>query len=236
MNLPALEISDLHAWYGTSHILYGVDMRVDKGEVAALVGRAGAGRTTTLRAIVGRTCCREGSVRIHGTEAIDLPAHKIAHLGVGYCPEEGNMFANLSCEENLLLPPPTGALGGGMSLVEIYEIFPNFYEGRHVAAARLSEDEQQMLAVARLLRTGATLLLLDCVFKALTPLIVHALRRMFTALKQRGYTILMVERHFPHATPLADRFYVMARGQIVERFEASELPEKRHKLHELLGG
>jgi len=236
MSLPALEISDLHAWCDASHIVCGIDMRVGNGEVAALVGRAGAGRTTTLRAILGRTSCRKGSVRIHGTEAIDLPAHKIPQLGVGYCPEESNIFASLSCEENLLLPPPAGALGGGMSLVEIYEIFPNFYDGRHTPAARLSNDEQQMLAVARILRTGATLLLLDCVFERLTPLTVHALGRMITALKQRGCTIVMVERHFPHMMPLADRFYVMDRGQIVGRFEANELPEKQHKLHELLGG
>ena len=236
MSTPALEISGLQAWYGESHILHGVDMRVAQGEVVTLLGRNGAGRTTTLRAVLGLTGARKGSVRIHGTEAIDLPTYKIAHLGVGYCPEERGIFASLSCEENLLLPPPVGgALGGGMSLAEIYDMFPNLHERRNSPGTRLSGGEQQMLAVARILRTGANLLLLDEISEGLAPVIVQALARMITALKQRGYTIVMVEQNFRFAAPLSDRFYVMEHGQIVEHFEASELQEKQDTLNELLG-
>lgn len=234
MSTPALEISGLQAWYGESHILHGVDMRVGQGEVVTLLGRNGAGRTTTLRAILGLTGSRKGSVRIHGTEAIDLPTYKIAHLGVGYCPEERGIFASLSCEENLLLPPVVGSLGGGMSLAEIYDMFPNLQERRHSPGTRLSGGEQQMLAVARILRTGANLLL-DEISEGLAPVIVQALARMITALKQRGYTIVMVEQNFRFAAPLADRFYVMEHGQIVEHFEAAELSEKQDTLNELLG-
>ncbi len=218
MSTPALEISGLQAWYGESHILHGVDMRVGQGEVVTLLGRNGAGRTTTLRAILGLTGSRKGSVRIHGTEAIDLPTYKIAHLGVGYCPEERGIFASLSCEENLLLPPVVGSLGGGMSLAEIYDMFPNLQERRNSPGTRLSGGEQQMLAVARILRTGANLLLLDEISEGLAPVIVQALARMITTLKQRGYTIVMVEQNFRFAAPLADRFYVMEHGQIVEHF------------------
>lgn len=235
MSTPALEISGLQAWYGESHILHGVDIRVGQGEVVTLLGRNGAGRTTTLRAILGLTGSRKGSVRIHGTEAIDLPTYKIAHLGVGYCPEERGIFASLSCEENLLLPPVVGSLGGGMSLAEIYEMFPNLQERRHSPGTRLSGGEQQMLAVARILRTGANLLLLDEISEGLAPVIVQALARMITTLKQRGYTIVMVEQNFRFAAPLADRFYVMEHGQIVEHFEAAELSEKQDTLNELLG-
>jgi len=174
-------------------------------------------------------------VRIHGTEAIDLPTYKIAHLGVGYCPEERGIFASLSCEENLLLPPVVGSLGGGMSLAEIYDMFPNLQERRNSPGTRLSGGEQQMLAVARILRTGANLLLLDEISEGLAPVIVQALARMIKALKQRGYTIVMVEQNFRFAAPLADRFYVMEHGQIVEHFEAAELSEKQDTLNELLG-
>ncbi len=235
MSSPALEINNLQAWYGESHILHGVNLSVSQGEVVTLLGRNGAGRTTTLRAILGLTGSRTGSVRIHGTEAIDLPTYRIAHLGVGYCPEERGIFASLSCEENLLLPPPVGALGGGMSLAEIYEMFPNLHERRHSPGTRLSGGEQQMLAVARILRTGANLLLLDEISEGLAPVIVQALARMITALKTRGYTIVMVEQNFRFAAPLADRFYVMEHGQIVEHFGAAELPEKQDTLNELLG-
>ncbi|CAM4418524.1 ABC transporter ATP-binding protein [Bordetella tumbae] len=236
MSTLALEISGLQAWYGESHILHGVDIKVGQGEVVTLLGRNGAGRTTTLRAILGLTGSRKGSVRIHGTEAIDLPTYKIAHLGVGYCPEERGIFASLSCEENLLLPPPVGgALGGGMSLAEIYDMFPNLQERRNSPGTRLSGGEQQMLAVARILRTGANLLLLDEISEGLAPVIVQALARMITALKQRGYTIVMVEQNFHFAAPLSDRFYVMEHGQIVEHFEAHQLQEKQDTLNELLG-
>lgn len=236
MTAPALEISDLHAWYGESHILHGVNMQVAQGEVVTLLGRNGAGRTTTLRAILGLTGSRRGSVRINGTESIGLPTFRIAHLGVGYCPEERGIFASLSCEENLLLPPVIGgALGGGMSLAEIYDMFPNLHERRQSPGTRLSGGEQQMLAVARILRTGASLLLLDEISEGLAPVIVQALGRMITALKARGYTIVMVEQNFHFAAPLADRFYVMEHGQIVEHFEASQLTEKQEALNELLG-
>ncbi|WP_066413548.1 ABC transporter ATP-binding protein [Bordetella ansorpii] len=232
---PALQISGLHAWYGESHILHGVDIEVARGEVVTLLGRNGAGRTTTLRAILGLTGSRKGSVRINGTESIDLPTYRIAHLGVGYCPEERGIFASLSCEENLLLPPPVGALGGGMSLAEIYEMFPNLHERRNSPGTRLSGGEQQMLAVARILRTGANLLLLDEISEGLAPVIVQALARMITTLKARGYTIVMVEQNFRFAAPLADRFYVMEHGQIVEHFDASQLAQKQDTLNELLG-
>lgn len=235
MNAPALEISGLNAWYGESHILHGVDLTVQKGEVVTLLGRNGAGRTTTLRAILGLTGSRAGSVRIHGVEAIDMPTYKIAHLGIGYCPEERGIFASLSCEENLLLPPPVGALGGGMSLSEIYEMFPNLLERRHSPGTRLSGGEQQMLAVARILRTGANLLLLDEISEGLAPVIVQTLGRMIKTLKSKGYTIIMVEQNFRFAAPLADRFYVMEHGQIVEHFAAAELKDKQSVLNELLG-
>ena len=235
MSELALDIQDLHAWYGESHILHGVDLRVGKGEVVTLLGRNGAGRTTTLRAILGLTDRRAGSIRIQGVESVAMPTHRIAHLGLGYCPEERGIFASLSCEENLLLPPPVGALGGGMSLSEIYEMFPNLKERRHSPGTRLSGGEQQMLAVARILRTGANLLLLDEISEGLAPVIVQALGRMIETLKGRGYTIVMVEQNFHFAAPLADRFYVMEHGTIVEHFEASELQEKQHTLNELLG-
>jgi branched-chain amino acid transport system ATP-binding protein len=200
-----------------------------------LLGRNGAGRTTTLRAILGLTGARTGSVRISGVEAIDMPTFKIAKLGLGYCPEERGIFASLSCEENLLLPPPVGALGGGMSLAEIYEMFPNLLERRHSPGTRLSGGEQQMLAVARILRTGANLLLLDEISEGLAPVIVQALGRMIKMLKAKGYTIVMVEQNFRFAAPLADRFYVVEHGQIVEHFDAAELQSKQAVLTELLG-
>jgi branched-chain amino acid transport system ATP-binding protein len=235
MSDVALEIKGLNAWYGESHILHGIDLTVHKGEVVTLLGRNGAGRTTTLRAILGLTGARTGSVRIGGVEAIDMPTFKIAKLGLGYCPEERGIFASLSCEENLLLPPPVGALGGGMSLSEIYEMFPNLLERRNSPGTRLSGGEQQMLAVARILRTGANLLLLDEISEGLAPVIVQALGRMIKMLKAKGYTIVMVEQNFRFAAPLADRFYVVEHGQIVEHFDADELQSKQAVLTELLG-
>ncbi len=236
MSTPALEISNLQAWYGESHVLHGVNMRVDPGQVVTLLGRNGAGRTTTLRALLGLTSRRTGSVRIHGTESIHLPTYRIAHLGIGYCPEERGIFASLSCEENLLLPPTVGnTLGGGMSLAEIYDMFPNLLERRHSPGTRLSGGEQQMLAVARILRTGANLLLLDEISEGLAPVIVQALAHMITTLKSKGYTIVMVEQNFRFAAPLADHFYVMEHGQIVEEFPAAQLQEKQTTLDSLLG-
>lgn len=232
-----LEIGGLHAWYGESQVLFGVNLQVAKGEVVTLLGRNGSGRTTTLRAILGLTGAREGSIRIGGTETIGMPTHKIARLGVGYCPEERGIFAGLSCEENLLLPPRLGAGSGrvGMPMAEIYDMFPNLHERRRSPGTRLSGGEQQMLAVARILRTGANLLLLDEISEGLAPVIVQALARMITTLKAKGYTIVMVEQNFRFAAPLADRFYVMEHGQIVEQFTAPELPAKQALLDTLLG-
>lgn len=229
----ALEISRLQAWYGESHILHDVNLSVEQGEVVTLLGRNGAGRTTTLRAIMGLTGRREGSIRINGQETVALPTHRIAHLGVGYCPEERAIFSSLSAEENLMLPPTLKE--GGMSVDEIYQMFPNLAERRHSQGTRLSGGEQQMLAVARILRTGAKLLLLDEISEGLAPVIVQALAKMILMLKKQGYTIVMVEQNFRFAAPLADRFYVMEHGQIVEQFTAPELTSKMNVLNELLG-
>ena len=231
----ALEITNLHAWYGESHILHDVNFSVNHGEVVTLLGRNGAGRTTTLRAIMGLTGARKGSIKISGTEAIHLPTYKVAHLGVGYCPEERGIFSSLSAEENLMLPPFVSKNDRGMSVDEIYEMFPNLKERKSSQGTRLSGGEQQMLAVARILRTGARLLLLDEISEGLAPVIVQALARMITTLKAKGYTIVMVEQNFRFAAPLADRFYVMEHGQIVETFNASELDNKMPVLHSLLG-
>ncbi|OUM01217.1 ABC transporter ATP-binding protein [Variovorax sp. JS1663] len=231
----ALEIKDLHAWYGESHVLHGVDMVVQPGEVVTLLGRNGAGRTTTMRAILGLTGARKGSIKVHGAETIGMPTHRIAHHGIGYCPEERGIFASLSAEENLLLPPALKGSDKGMSVEEIYAMFPNLAERRNSQGTRLSGGEQQMLAVARILRTGARLLLLDEISEGLAPVIVQALARMIHTLRGKGYTVVMVEQNFRFAAPLADRFYVMEHGRIVEAFGASELDAKMPVLHELLG-
>lgn len=229
----ALEITGLHAWYGESHILHDMNLSVAMGEVVTLLGRNGAGRTTTLRAIMGLTGRRSGSIKIHGVETITLPTHRIAHFGVGYCPEERAIFSSLSAEENLMLPPTLTA--GGMSVAEIYQMFPNLEERRFSQGTRLSGGEQQMLAVARILRTGAKLLLLDEISEGLAPVIVQALGRMISTLKAQGYTIVMVEQNFRFAAPLADRFYVVEHGQVVTQFSAAELSAKMDELNELLG-
>ena len=234
-NTPALEISHLEAWYGESHVLHGVDIMVRPGEVVTLLGRNGAGRTTTMRAVMGLTGARKGSVKINGVETIHMPTHRIAHLGVGYCPEERGIFSSLSCEENLLLPPVLKTGTQGMSIDEIYAMFPNLAERRNSQGTRLSGGEQQMLAVARILRTGAKLLLLDEISEGLAPVIVQALARMIIMLRERSYTVVMVEQNFRFAAPLADRFYVMEHGRIVEKFGASELEEKMPVLNNLLG-
>src|SRR5574343_1223830 len=231
---PALEIRNLQAWYGESHILHNVNMTVRPGEVVTLLGRNGAGRTTTLRAIMGLTGARTGSIKINGVEALGLPTHRIAHLGVGYCPEERGIFSSLSTEENLLLPPALKTGTPGMSVQEIYQMFPNLYERRNSQGTRLSGGEQQMLAVARILRTGARLLLLDEISEGLAPVIVQALARMITTLKQQGYTIVMVEQNFRFAAPLADHFYVMEHGEVVLSFPAADLPAHQAQMDELL--
>ncbi|MBU3709428.1 MAG: ABC transporter ATP-binding protein [Burkholderiaceae bacterium] len=229
----ALEIKGLQAWYGESHILHDMNLSVAQGEVVTLLGRNGAGRTTTLRAIMGLTGRRSGSIKINGTETIALPTHRIAHFGVGYCPEERAIFSSLSAEENLMLPPTLTA--GGMSVAEIYQMFPNLEERRSSQGTRLSGGEQQMLAVARILRTGAKLLLLDEISEGLAPVIVQALSRMISTLKAKGYTIVMVEQNFRFAAPLADRFYVIEHGHVVAQFNAAELSTKTDELNELLG-
>ncbi|MBS0307653.1 MAG: ABC transporter ATP-binding protein [Proteobacteria bacterium] len=231
----ALEISKLHAWYGESHILHDVNLSVNYGEVVTILGRNGAGRTTTMRSIMGLVGARKGSIKIGGVESVHLPTHKIAHLGVGYCPEERGIFSSLSAEENLMLPPQVSKTDKGMSVAEIYEMFPNLKERKNSQGTRLSGGEQQMLAVGRILRTGAKILLLDEISEGLAPVIVQALARMITTLKAKGYTIVMVEQNFRFAAPLADRFYVMEHGQIVETFASSELDAKMPVLNELLG-
>ena len=232
---PALEIENLQAWYGESHILHGVSLSVQPGEVVTLLGRNGAGRTTTLRAIMGLTGARTGSIKVNGVEAIRLPTHRIAHLGIGYCPEERGIFASLSTEENLMLPPRLAGRDAGMSVDEIYAMVPNLYERRRSQGTRLYGGEQQMLAVARILRTGARLLLLDEISEGLAPVIVQALAKMITTLKAKGYTIVMVEQNFRFAAPLADRFYVMEHGRIATTIAAAELQASMPALTELLG-
>jgi branched-chain amino acid transport system ATP-binding protein len=228
-----LEVRDLHGWYGESHVLHGVNFHVDEGEVVTLLGRNGAGRTSTLRAILGLIGSRKGSVKVLGDETIDLPTHRIARLGLGYCPEERGIFSSLSCEENLLLPPTLAE--GGMSVEQIYDMFPNLKERAASQGTRLSGGEQQMLAVARILRTGARLLLLDEMSEGLAPVIVQKLAEMVHTLRAKGYTIVMVEQNFRFAAPLADRFLVMEHGQVIQEFAQAELPSRMHDLHEYLG-
>jgi branched-chain amino acid transport system ATP-binding protein len=233
MATPLLEVRDLHAWYGESHVLHGVNFSVYEGEVVTLLGRNGAGRTSTLRAIMGLTGSRKGSIRIRGTEAIALATHRIARLGLGYCPEERGIFASLSAHENLMLPPELAK--GGMSQAEIYSMFPHLQERADSQGTRLSGGEQQMLAVARILRTGARLLLLDEISEGLAPVIVQKLAQMVVALRAKGLTIVMVEQNFRFAAPLADRFLVMEHGRIQQEFTQAQLPERRAQLHQYLG-
>jgi branched-chain amino acid transport system ATP-binding protein len=229
----SIRIDDLHAWYGESHVLHGVNLRVNEGEVVALLGRNGAGRTTTMRALVGLVGNRKGSIRIRGEETVRMAPHRIARLGVGYCPEERGIFASLTAEENLMLPPAIAQ--GGMSVAEIYEMFPNLKERANSPGTRLSGGEQQMLAVARILRTGARLLLLDEISEGLAPVIVQKLAETIRTLKAKGYTILLVEQNFRFAAPLADRFYVMEHGKIVKEFAQQQLRENMAMLQEFLG-
>lgn len=233
MTAEVLRVRALQAFYGESHILHGIDFGVSQGQVATLLGRNGAGRTTTLKALLGLVGKRSGSVLINGCEAIGLPSHRIAHLGVGYCPEERGIYASLSAEENLLVPPVVAP--GGMSVGEIYDMFPNLKERRAIQGTRLSGGEQQMLAVARTLRTGAKLLLLDEISEGLAPVIVCKLAQTIRQLRARGYTIVMVEQNFRFAAPLADHFYIMERGRVVATFPAAQLQEKMSLVQQLLG-
>ncbi len=233
MSDALLKVAGLHAWYGESHVLHGIDFEVRQGELVTLLGRNGAGRTTTIKAILGLVGRRTGSIQLGGVETVTLPTNRIARLGLGYCPEERGIFSSLSCEENLLLPPKVGE--GGMSVDEIYEMFPNLKERRHSQGTRLSGGEQQMLAMARILRSGARVLLLDEITEGLAPVIVQTLGRVIRALKDKGLTIILVEQNFRFAAPLADRHYVIEHGQIVATVHKHEIQSKAAMLHEFLG-
>lgn len=228
-----LRIADLHAFYGESHILHGIDLVVGEGEVVTLLGRNGAGRTTILKSIVGLVGRRSGSIMINGVESIAMPTHRIAHLGIGYCPEERGIFSSLTVQENLLLPPVVKE--GGLSLPEIFELFPNLHERRTSMGTRLSGGEQQMLAIARILRTGAKLLLLDEITEGLAPVIVQALGRLIAHLKEKGFTIILVEQNFHFAADLADRHYVVDHGSIADMIYRDSLDANREKLNNYLG-
>jgi len=235
-----LSVEGLNAWYGESHILHGVDFSVRAGEVVTLLGRNGSGRTTTMRAIMGLVGRRAGSIKVGGGETVKLAPHRIARMGIGYCPEERGIFSTLSAEENLMLPPALGSTGDAlvgqpMPVADIYEMFPNLKERAASPGTRLSGGEQQMLAVARILRTGARLLLLDEISEGLAPVIVQKLGEVVRSLRERGYTIVMVEQNFRFAAPLADRFCVMEHGQIVKSFLQSELESNMDMLREYLG-
>ena len=232
-NREMLRITDLHAYYGESHILHGIDLRIGRGECATLLGRNGSGRTTTLKSILGLVSRRTGSIMLNGNEIIAEPTHRMARHGIGYVPEERAIFASLSTEENLMLPPQVAS--GGMSVGEIYEMFPNLLERRNSPGSKLSGGEQQMLAMARVLRTGAKLLLLDEITEGLAPVIVKKLGEVITELKSRGFTIVLVEQNFRFAAPLADRHYVLEHGEIIATISKQELPEKMDWLHQTLG-
>jgi branched-chain amino acid transport system ATP-binding protein len=233
MSKPLLKVAGLDSWYGESHILHGVNFEIHEGELVTLLGRNGAGRSTTIKSILGLTGRRTGSVQIDGVETIGMQTNQIARLGLGYCPEERGIFSTLSCEENLMLPPKIGP--GGLSVDEIYEMFPNLKERRHSQGTRLSGGEQQMLAMARILRSGARILLLDEITEGLAPVIVQTLGRVIRQLKAKGLTIVLVEQNFRFAAPLADRHYVMEHGQIVATVHKNELDDKAQMLNEYLG-
>jgi branched-chain amino acid transport system ATP-binding protein len=228
-----LSVADLHAWYGESHVLHGMSFAVREGEVVTLLGRNGAGKTTTLRAILGIVRQRKGSVRLDGAETVALTSDRIARLGVGYCPEERGIFASLSVEENLMLPPVVRA--GGMSVAEIYALFPNLAERRKSQGTKLSGGEQQMLAIGRILRTGARLLLLDEPTEGLAPVIVRQIGDVIRALKARGFTILLVESNFRFAATVAERHYVVADGRVVDLIANEDIDADIDKLHAYLG-
>jgi branched-chain amino acid transport system ATP-binding protein len=230
---PLLEIRGLNAWYGESHVLHGVDLDIREGETVTLLGRNGAGKTTTLRAIMGILRRREGVMRLRGQDLLRLPLHKVAQAGIGYVPEERGIFASLNVSENLMLPPTVSE--GGMSVEEIYNLFPNLHERRSSQGTKLSGGEQQMLAIARVLRTGARIILLDEPTEGLAPVIVQRIGDVLVALKKRGMTILLVEQNFRFAKKVADRFYLMEDGRMVNSFPGHELDARMDELHEVLG-
>jgi branched-chain amino acid transport system ATP-binding protein len=230
---PLLDVRELHAWYGESHVLHGVDFEIRAGETVTLLGRNGAGKTTTLKSIMGIVSRRRGSVRVDGRELIGLPSNQIARLGLAFCPEERGIFASLTVEENLLLPPMVRA--GGLGVDAIYELFPNLKERLRAGGATLSGGEQQMLAIGRILRTGARLLLLDEPTEGLAPVIVQQIGATLRRLKQEGFTVLLVEQNFRFAATVADRHYVMEHGRVVDMIPNAELEANMTKLHDYLG-
>ncbi len=234
MSTPALEVIDLNAWYDQSHVVRGVGLQVPQGQVAALLGRYGAGCSSILRALMGLIKQRSGSVRIHGTESIHLPMEFVGPLGIGYCRGQKNLLADLSCEENLLLPATTeNTLGGSMSLAEIYEVFPRLHEHRYLSCSQLSGGEQKMLAIARLLRTGVNIILLDDLSDGVAPAIFHDLQRMVRQLKAKRYAILLVDENPQFAHALADQFYLIDSGQVIDQFPSEELAAKQEALNAL---
>jgi branched-chain amino acid transport system ATP-binding protein len=230
---PLLGVRDLHAWYGESHILHGVDFEIRPGEMVTLLGRNGAGKTTTLKSIMGIVGRRRGSIRFEGRELIDLPSNRIARLGLAFCPEERGIFASLTVEENLLLPPVVRP--GGLGVDAIYGLFPNLRERRRAGGTTLSGGEQQMLAIGRILRTGARLLLLDEPTEGLAPVIVQQIGVTLRRLKSEGFTVLLVEQNFRFAATVADRHYVMEHGRVVDMIPNGELDTNMNKLHDYLG-
>ncbi len=230
---PVLTVKNLEAWYGESHILHGMNFEVRPGEVVTLLGRNGAGKTPTLKSVMGLIGKRTGSVAFEGSEIIRLPAEKIARLGVAFCPEERGIFASLDVKENLLLPPVIRS--GGMTLEQIFELFPNLKERLGSQGTKLSGGEQQMLAIARILRTGARFLMLDEPTEGLAPVIIQQIGKMIARLKAEGFTILLVEQNFRFASTVADRFYIVEHGRIIDTFANSELQANMDKLHTYLG-
>jgi branched-chain amino acid transport system ATP-binding protein len=228
-----LEVRGLNAWYGESHIMHGMDFDIAEGEVVTLLGRNGAGKTTTLKSIMGMVGRRRGSIRFNGTETIGLSSNRIARLGIAFCPEERGIFASLDVEENLMLPPQVAP--GGLPLEAIYRLFPNLKERLRSQGTKLSGGEQQMLAIARILRTGAKLLLLDEPTEGLAPVIVQQIGRTIAQLKQQGFTILLVEQNFRFAQTVADRHYIVEHGRIVDMVPGAELEASMHRVHEYLG-
>ncbi|MCQ4296023.1 ABC transporter ATP-binding protein [Pseudomonas stutzeri] len=233
MTEPLLSVRDLNAWYGESHALHGIDLDVHQGETVTLLGRNGVGKTTALRSIVGIIRKRSGSIRFDGKDMLRVPLHRTARHGIGYVPEERGIFSTLTVEENLTLPPVVAK--GGMTLAEIYQLFPNLEERRKSSGTKLSGGEQQMLAMARILRTGAKLLLLDEPTEGLAPVIIQRIGEVLQTLKQRGMTILLVEQNFRFASKVADRFYVVDHGKVIDTFDVSDLPGRMTMLNEALG-
>ena len=230
---PLLKVAGLNAFYGESHVLHGVDLEVRSGELVTLIGRNGAGKTTTLKSIVGMIADRRGSITLEGRELVDLASHRIARLGLAFCPEERGIFASLDVEENLMLPPEIA--GGGMGLDDIFRLFPNLKERLKSQGTKLSGGEQQMLAIARILRTGARLLLLDEPTEGLAPVIIEQIGAAIGELKAKGFTILLVEQNFRFAAEVADRFYVMEHGRIVDEIKIADLDQRRTDIEAYLG-